>query len=100
MAAIAAGQQGVTVAIVEPGQHVGGMISVGLGKIDREFQENVMGSYARAFFRRVGKHYGTEISWTIAPKVAEATLRRRPTTTGRGDLRERPRSDSFPKGSA
>ena len=34
MAAIAARQEGVTVALLEPGRHVGGMVTGGLGKTD------------------------------------------------------------------
>src|ERR1700722_15199174 len=62
-AAIAAARGGRTVALVEPGRHIGGMISGGLGKTDMERQEIVIGGIAREFFERAGRHYGEPVSW-------------------------------------
>jgi len=70
MAAVAAKQQGAAVVLIEPGRHVGGMVSGGLGKTDMGRQERVIGGLARTFFQRVGRHYGKEIAWLFEPKVA------------------------------
>jgi hypothetical protein len=75
MAAIAAAQEGARVALVDPGAHVGGMLSGGLGRTDMDRQEHVIGGLARGFFERVGRHYGREVAWTFEPGVAERTLR-------------------------
>lgn len=74
VAAIAAAGQGRSVALVEPGRHVGGMISGGLGRTDMDRQQEVIGGLAREFFERVGKHYGQPIAWLFEPHVAEQTL--------------------------
>src|SRR6185437_3568835 len=79
-AAIAAAQQGhgasrvTTVALLEPGRHVGGMISGGLGRTDMDRQQNVIGGIAREFFERVGRAYGQQVVWLFEPHVAEQTL--------------------------
>lgn len=75
MAAVAAAREGATVVLVEPGRHVGGMVSGGLGWTDMDRQEHVIGGYARQFFERVGRHYGEPIAWRFEPKVAEKVLR-------------------------
>jgi len=72
--AIAAAREGLRVAIVEPGQHLGGMVSGGLGKTDYGKKE-VIGGYSREFFERVGKAYGEPLSWYFEPHVAEQVLR-------------------------
>src|SRR4051794_18002937 len=74
MAAIAAAKEGMRVALLEPGRHVGGMLSGGLGRTDMERQQNVIGGLSREFFERVGKHYGEPISWLFEPSVAERIL--------------------------
>jgi len=74
MAAVAAKQQGATVVLIEPGRHVGGMVSGGLGKTDMGRQERVIGGLARTFFQRVGRHYDKPIAWLFEPKVAESTF--------------------------
>jgi len=74
MAAIAAARAGVSVALLEPGGHLGGMVSGGLGRTDTVRQEHVIGGLTRQFFERVGKHYGEPISWTFEPKVAEGVF--------------------------
>jgi hypothetical protein len=74
MAAIAAAKQGVRVALLEPGRHVGGMLTGGLGRTDMDRQETVIGGLSREFFERVGKHYGEPISWRFEPSVAERIL--------------------------
>ncbi len=74
MAAVAAAEVGARTLLLEPGRHVGGMISGGLGKTDMERQERVIGGFARRFFERVGTHYGQPIAWRFEPHVAERVL--------------------------
>ncbi len=74
MAAIAAAETGARTVLLEPGAHVGGMISGGLSKTDMERQESVIGGLARRFFERVGAHYGQPIAWRFEPHVAEQVL--------------------------
>jgi hypothetical protein len=74
MAAIAAAKQGRSVALLEPGRHIGGMISGGLGRTDMDRQQNVIGGYSREFFERVGRQYGEPVSWFFEPHIAEQVL--------------------------
>ncbi len=74
-AAIAAAKGGAEVVLLEPGNHVGGMLSGGLGRTDMDRQEHVIGGLALEFFHRVGRHYGEEVAWTFEPHVAENTLK-------------------------
>ena len=74
IAAIAAASEGMRVALVEPGRHVGGMLSGGLGRTDMDRQDRVIGGLSREFFERTGKHYGEPISWLFEPSVAERIL--------------------------
>lgn len=75
MAATAAGQMGMKVALVEPGRHVGGMVSGGLSHSDVDRQEELIGGLAMKFFDRVAKYYGTPKGWSFEPHVAEDILR-------------------------
>ncbi len=74
MAAIAAAETGARTVLLEPGRHVGGMLSGGLGKTDMERQERVIGGLARRFFERLGARYGQTIAWRFEPHVAEQVL--------------------------
>src|SRR5438067_9040267 len=56
IAAVAAGREGKTVLLLEPGRHVGGMVSGGLGATDTG-NRAAIGGYAREFFDRVRDHY-------------------------------------------
>ena len=75
MAAVAAAKQGASVILLEPGHHIGGMLSGGLGRTDMDRQENIIGGLAGEFYRRAGKHYGQEVAWMIEPHVAEDILK-------------------------
>jgi hypothetical protein len=71
IAAVAAAREGVSVVLLEPGKHLGGMVSGGLGWGDVNRKE-IVGGYAREYFERVGKHYGkNEMVWHIEPHLAE-----------------------------
>jgi len=73
MTAVVAAREGLTVAILEPGKHVGGMVTGGLSRTDFGRKE-VIGGIALEFYQRAGKKYGREIEWMPEPRVAEAIL--------------------------
>ena len=75
MAATAAAQQHLHVALLEPGQHVGGMVAGGLSYTDVNHQEHLIGGATLTFFKQLGRHYGQPIGWTFEPHVAEETFR-------------------------
>ena len=76
-AAVAAAQAGASVVLLEPGQHVGGMTSGGLGYTDVG-DVRVLGGAAARFRAEVAAHYGVPVgAWAgPEPHVAEAILRR------------------------
>ena len=69
--AVAARREGLSVALLEPGRHLGGMVSGGLGWTDYGKKE-VIGGYSLEFFERVGAKYSRPIEWHFEPHVAEA----------------------------
>lgn len=71
--AVSAARQGLRVALVEPTQHLGGMVSGGLGWTDYG-KKQVIGGYSLEFFERVGKKYGRDVEWHFEPHVAEAVF--------------------------
>lgn len=71
--AISAAREGLRVALLEPGRHLGGMVSGGLGWTDYGRKE-VIGGYSLEFFERVGTKYGRAIEWHFEPHVAEAVF--------------------------
>lgn len=73
--AVAAARQRVSVALLEPGRHLGGMVSGGLGWTDFGKKE-VIGGISREFFERVGRHYGEPVTWYFEPHVAEEVFER------------------------
>ena len=74
-AAVAAARYGASVVLLEPGRHVGGMLSGGLGRSDVERQEALIGGLALEFARRVGRAYGGEApAWRFEPSMAERVL--------------------------
>ncbi len=75
MAAIGAAETGARVALLEPGEHIGGMVTGGLSNSDVDRQEQLIGGLTRKFFIRVGEHYGKPISWAFEPHIAEQILR-------------------------
>lgn len=74
IAAVAAANEGMSVALLEPRDHIGGMVSGGLGRTDFG-NKNVIGGLSREFFQRAGRHYGEEIAWYFEPHVAETIFR-------------------------
>ncbi|MFL5620750.1 MAG: FAD-dependent oxidoreductase [Gemmatimonadaceae bacterium] len=73
VAAVSAARMGLTVALLEPTPHVGGMVTGGLSATDHG-EKIVVGGDALAFYRRVGGKYGVPLFWYPEPKVAEAVL--------------------------
>ncbi|NDW10775.1 FAD-dependent oxidoreductase [Dysgonomonas sp. 520] len=71
IAAYTAKQAGKSVLLIEPGNHLGGMSSGGLGFTDIGNKYVVQG-LARDFYRRLGSHYGKLEQWIFEPSVAEA----------------------------
>ncbi|WP_246197635.1 FAD-dependent oxidoreductase [Chitinophaga agrisoli] len=73
-AAYTAKKMGKTVLLIEPGKHLGGMTSGGLGYTDIGNKFAITG-LARDFYRRVGMHYGKFEQWIFEPHVAEDILK-------------------------
>jgi flavin-dependent dehydrogenase len=75
IAAYTAKMYGLSVLLVEPGRHLGGMSSGGLGATDTYGKENVITGLAREFYYRVGQYYGKDKPlYRFEPKVAELTF--------------------------
>jgi FAD dependent oxidoreductase len=74
-AAVAAARHGVQVTLIEPGRHVGGMVSGGLGYTDVG-DPAVRGGLAGEFAVAVGEHYGVPVGHYAGPEphVAEEIL--------------------------
>jgi len=94
-AAVQGARMGKSVVLIEPGRHIGGLTSGGLGATDIG-NKAAIGGIAREFYRRLGAHYADDASWkyqtraeykegrqaageaemwTFEPHVAESTLR-------------------------
>jgi hypothetical protein len=78
--AVRAARMGLKVALLDPGRHIGGMVSGGLSHTDVGKRE-VIGGDALEFYWRAGSHYGLSqyaqsFAWYVEPKVAESILRR------------------------
>jgi len=76
-AAVAAAEAGARTVLVEPGSHVGGMVSGGLGYTDVG-DVRVLGGAAARFRNAVADHYGVSPGAFAGPEphVAEAIFRR------------------------
>ena len=70
IAAYTASKMGKRVVLIEPGTHLGGLSSGGLGYTDIGNKYAISG-LARDFYRRLGKHYGKFEQWIFEPHVAE-----------------------------
>jgi hypothetical protein len=74
-AAVAAYEAGASTVLVEPGRHIGGMVSGGLSWTDVG-DVRVLGGFARRFYAAVAEHYGAPL-WELKgpePHVAEQLL--------------------------
>ena len=63
-AAVQARRMGKSVAIIEPGKHLGGLTSGGLGATDIG-NKAAIGGVSREFYQRVRKHYTDPKNWTF-----------------------------------
>ncbi|MEZ6194741.1 MAG: FAD-dependent oxidoreductase [Planctomycetota bacterium] len=115
IAAIQADRMGREVLLIEPGSHLGGLSSGGLGATDIG-NKAAIGGLAREFYRRIRAHYSRDEAWrfqrrdeyrssrlsaeddamwTFEPSVAEATFETMLAETGvrvlRGERLDRPR---------
>src|SRR6185312_11099810 len=75
-----AARQGLRVTLLEPGGHIGGMVSGGLSRTDVGKRE-VIGGYSLEFYWRAGTVYNMaqhlqDIAWLPEPHVAEAIFRK------------------------
>lgn len=76
--AVAAARQGLRVALLEPFDHVGGMVTGGLSGTDVGTRE-VIGGMALEFYMRCGRRYGvqehlSQLAWMPEPHVAESVF--------------------------
>jgi len=70
MDAYSARKLGKSVLLIEPGRHVGGLTTGGLGYTDIGNKYAISG-LSLDFYRRLGRHYGTFEQWVFEPSVAE-----------------------------
>ncbi|MBE0654265.1 MAG: FAD-dependent oxidoreductase, partial [Bacteroidales bacterium] len=70
IAAYSADAEGKKVLLVEPGRHLGGLSSGGLGQTDIGNKHAVTG-LSREFYRRLGAHYDKPEAWQFEPHAAE-----------------------------
>jgi len=71
VAAVQAARLGKRAVLIEPGHHLGGMSSSGLGVTDiGPHGRDYLGGIAREFYRRVGARYGKPEEVWFEPKVA------------------------------
>ncbi len=74
-AAVQVSRMGKTVVLIEPGTHLGGLTSSGLGWTDSG-RKNMIGGISREFYQRVKKHYNAPHSWPLQkPEMLNATRR-------------------------
>ncbi len=74
-AAVTVARSGLRVVVLQPGKHIGGMTSGGLGWTDFG-RKHVIGGLSRSFYQQVGRHYGLAEEWQFEPGVAEAVYGR------------------------
>src|SRR5262245_1083054 len=66
IASISAARMGLMVALIEPGRHVGGMVSGGLSHTDLGKRE-VIGGYSLEFYWRAGSITGCRNTFSTSP---------------------------------
>jgi len=80
MTAYAAARQGLRVILLEPTQHLGGMVTGGLSATDYAYFP-IIGGYTREFYKEAAATYGHQdlqhpADWLSEPKVDEAIFNR------------------------
>ncbi len=73
IASVSAARMGLSVALIEPSHHLGGMTTGGLSATDHG-TKIVVGGYALEVYQRIGRKYGAELWWYPEPRVAEEVL--------------------------
>jgi lysophospholipase L1-like esterase len=77
--AVQAATMGKSVVLIEPGGHLGGMTSGGLGATD--FKEpNAVGGLSREFYRRVKAHYSKPSAWVYEKSSDYTSVRHDPSS--------------------
>jgi len=72
IAAYTARMYGLSVLLVEPGRHLGGLTSGGLGRTDTGGQDSYITGLSQEFYIRVGEYYGKNVpAYEFEPHVAE-----------------------------
>lgn len=72
MAAFSAKMYGLKVLLVEPGRHLGGLTSGGLGRTDTGGQDSYITGLSQEFYIKIGQYYGLQKpGYTFEPHVAE-----------------------------
>src|SRR5712692_1911674 len=71
MTAVSGAREGLKVALLEPGAHLGGMATGGLSRTDLGKKE-VIGGYSLEFYWRAANHYdlrrhGQDLAWFVEP---------------------------------
>ena len=74
IAAYTAKKMGKTVILIEPGQHLGGLSSGGLGFTDIGNKYAISG-LALDFYRRIGQHYGKFEQWIFEPHAIPESIK-------------------------
>lgn len=79
MTAYSAALEGLRVVLLEPGAHLGGMVTGGLSATDLG-RFTIIGGYAREFYLKAAAHYGVRnldspANWLSEPHVDEAIFR-------------------------
>src|ERR1700758_1861767 len=79
MTAYSAAREGLHVVLLEPGVHLGGMVTGGLSATDLGHY-TIIGGYAREFYLTAAAHYGVKdldhpASWYSEPHVDEEIFR-------------------------
>jgi len=75
VAAVKAARLGKSVVLLQPGKHLGGMTTGGLGWTDYG-RKHVIGGMSRQFYNDVGKLYGKDEEWHFEPSKARKVLDR------------------------
>jgi hypothetical protein len=73
IAAVQAARLGLTVLVLNPARHIGGLTTGGLSWTDFGRKEAI-GGLSREFYRRVGAKYRVAEEWAFEPHVAEEVL--------------------------
>jgi predicted NAD/FAD-dependent oxidoreductase len=73
-AAVQVSRMGKSVLIVDPGTHLGGLTTGGLGWTDIG-NKQVIGGIAREFYSKVKAHYDKPDSWKFQPRASYYSLR-------------------------